>query len=158
MEETEIIIIGDSNLTMARHIPKKAEVHAFPGMLLQHASAVLNKLPRPSKTKVVLAVGINHRDWVWEDLEPEIEVLHRNLADAQAEIYIAGVPLHSKLNQEQRAVLTKLNNKMKEWQGGNYVSPILAEEVEVSSTDRYRIHHTQDTTDKVMKSFFDFLV
>jgi hypothetical protein len=158
MENTDTIIIGDSNLTMASQIPENVEVHAFPGMLFQHATAVLNKLPkRNNKIKVILAVGINHRDWSWEDLEPEMEGLHRTLTDVNADIYLAGVPLHNKLNTEQRGILTRLNNRMKEWQTGNFISPILAEDVEVSPTDRYRIHHTQETTNKVMQSFFDFL-
>jgi hypothetical protein len=159
METTKIIIIGDSNLTLARQIPENVEVHAFPGMLLQHATAVLRKLPRLNNPiKVIIAVGINHRDWSWEDLEPEMEDLHRTIGDFGGEIYLAGVPLNNKLNQDQRGTLTALNNKMKEWQEGHFISPILTEEVEVTPTDRYRIHHTQETTDKVMQSFYDFLV
>jgi hypothetical protein len=74
------------------------------------------------------------------------------------DIYLAGVPIHGSLNNSQREVLTALNNTMKDWTRGHFINPILTTEVEIVQGDRYRIHHTQETTDKVMQSFLDFLI
>lgn len=159
-ESTNTIVIGDSNLSLARKIPSDFEVHAFPGMHLQHATSVINKLPRGRERplRVILSVGINHRDWSKEDLEPEINALREVVDKAEAEIYLAGVPLHGSLNNSQKEILTTLNNNMKDWQRGHYINPILTSDVDIIPSDRYRIHHTQETTDRVMQSFIDFLV
>ena len=63
--DSRVLIIGDSNMSQAAHIPIPPdwEIHALVGAKFQHVLNVLQKfVPSPKLKYIIIAVGTNHRD------------------------------------------------------------------------------------------------
>jgi DNA-binding FrmR family transcriptional regulator len=157
-EETGTVIIGDSNLKLARNIPEGTEVHCFPGLHFSHAAAILNKLHTDSNPlRVVIAAGINHRDHSITELDTELKRLKGAVGESEHEILVMGVPSSHSHGEDLQRKINLINGRLRTTYQNRYIEPIGRDEVTVAEFDLYGIHHNQPTTDKVIESILRFL-
>lgn len=158
LEDTFALIIGDSNLKLAKAVPAGYETHVFPGLNLDHATILLTKLQKlTTPLKIAVSVGINNRDTPPMELDILIQKILTASTTGPHEVLMTGVPISGTQSREQDNNIKYLNDGLEKAFGEWYVGPIPQGEITISKADLYQIHHTQETTDKVMKSILSFL-
>jgi hypothetical protein len=154
--DTCVLVVGDSNLRHVRNIPPYWQVEALPGADLCDLMDGLTALAGNEKQfTVVLQAGINHRDKHDAEDETDIKKMLSAVRGNAAidEIFFNGVSIPQEIPESDAQRLVALNNFMK-LQVGNayYIEPIDRLEVQVSPTDRYKIHYDQDTVDRISQN------
>jgi len=154
-DETQVLVMGDSNLKKFTQIPRGWEVHCLPGAKLQHVNKALEDLlPRRSDKLSIVYVqaGINHRDQPTAAYRQQIEKLTRTNSQTSTHIAFVGVPTPTTLSRQQRDNIEALNEMMSSALIDQYVEPIRSQQVEIIKDDFYQIHHTAYTAKTVLSS------
>ena len=108
-----VVIIGDSNLSrIPPHTHIDIQIDSYPGAKFQHITQILDKNPPNTHTKiVVLSLGINHRENLFESVTGSLQALHRKTLEKypQATIYVPIINFSKHLAAPHQTLLTKLN-------------------------------------------------
>jgi len=150
---TKVIIIGGSNLRKMSSIPENWEVHCLPGAKLEHVNKALECLltTRSDKlTAVYIQAGINHRDEPLDVYAQQVDRLAELTSATRVHLAFVGVPRPPTLTDLQRRNIDALNGRMWEIFGLNYIPAISDDHVEILKDDKYRIHHTAFTCNRIM--------
>ena len=152
--DARVLIIGDSNMCQAAHIPilPDWEIHALVGAKFQHIFNVLQKFfpsPKLGKFFPIIAVGTNHRDhspMVYADI---VKTINEHLQSVGVKYAFVGVSAPSTVNTLQGENILKLNRMLKSVSGGKtYVRPLPSEEVVTIDG----IHHVRPVVTKVVET------
>jgi len=152
---TEIVVVGDSNLRRFSSIPEGWEMHCLPGGKLQHINNTLQELSLRCSDDLCLVyvqAGINHRDDTPEQLQLHVEQLQFLSEQAPFHIAVIGIPKPPSLTPEQRGNIDALNAMMSTAFQHKFVPPLSDEDVRILQNDTYKIHHNQYSCNKIMTS------
>jgi hypothetical protein len=149
------LILGDSNMRLARNIPDDWEIHAYPGAYLKHAANLLqpnkqpNKLPDSIKN-IVVAVGVNNRSWVYaRSTKPDLTRVGTRAKALGGRVHFLGIST-SGLSSDEDANIKQLNTDARSSFGRNFIHPLPTEQVIIAPSDP--IHHDQSTVDRIIDS------
>lgn len=150
---TEYVLIGDSNLRSATRLPPRWQVECLPGARLTHVAKALRRMQTSAgrHVNVVLQAGINHRAESTTDFQTEL----RHLLDEArgneciSRIFYAGISVSSTLPEADN--IRSINSLIVQAvQPDNYILPLDPSQVNVNVTDHSGIHHTPETTDRII--------
>src|ERR1700761_5297721 len=149
------LVLGDSNMRLARNIPDDWEIHVYPGAYLRHAVSLLQTTGLPDSIKnIVVAVGVNHRSMEYASTKLEFGRVR-----AQAKIlggkqlHFLGVSTSSGLSTTEAANIRQLNADAGSSFGNRkFIRPLPTEQVTIAPSDPFRIHHDHPTVDRVIES------
>ena len=150
--ETQILVISDSNMRLARNLPAQWEAHVFPGAYLSHAASLIDKLPRKNSLRaIVVMVGINNRGWKsQQDVRHDVLRI-ANVADKlRVPVHFTGISIPPELQPNETLTLKQLNLAAKEKFRHRYIGPLDTTEVSVNPSDKFKIHYDQATVDKIL--------
>jgi len=162
-EETSIVIIGDSNTKLMDKRFSNTQIETFPGANILSITNTLiqSKLESKDKTKVehiVISVGINDRE---EQNQSQLkENFHKLIKIAKEQgknIHFQGISFDpTKIPEEQQKNITFINSLAKEIPDlVHYIPEII--DIEVSPSDPYGIHFTQNTANKLVAYTYQHL-
>lgn len=149
---TEVLIVGDSNMRYARHLPSQWEVHVFPGAYLSHVATIIENLNPPNSLKsIVVAAGINNRTWkAAKDVRHDVHKIHNVTERVGVAIHFLGISMPPQLPSGELQQLRDLNKAAKDRFKQRYIEPV--SKVSVSPTDLFRIHYDQVTVDRIIEN------
>lgn len=152
-DSTKVLVIGDSNLKQVTKVPDNWEIHCFPGAKFSHVSRLFDRFYCPNSVEhIVLQVGINHRDDASDRPKMELcEVESKLQGLNEVSVAYVGVSTAASLDPRQVKIITKLNQLMSKGSFA-YIPPLQQDLVDISPTDPYGIHHTAETTARVIDS------
>jgi hypothetical protein len=153
--ETTTVIIGDSNVRRITNIPSNWEVHCLSGAKLCHVAGAISRLESEDQVDVIIQAGINHREKHDEvtlsDIDDVAEELFRHQKIRSA--YVVGVSIPRSLPQDHIDNLRLLNRALKTRCDQDclfYLDGVDEEAVYINPTDKWGIHYTAATADKLM--------
>lgn len=159
-DDTEVAVVGDSNLRPVTRIPPKWQVFSLAGARLTHVGGAIRRLKRdPSKPiTVVIQAGINHRLDDATRMQIDLDELRRDIASNNAvqDFYIAGLSTPVGLPKDEASNVNAFNSLAVALYGEEkYIEQIDARQVRISMNDRYGIHHTTETANEVVESMYN---
>jgi len=149
------VIMADSNFRPARNIPGDWEVHVFPGANIAHATKMLDATKFPDSVKnVVVAVGINNKSGKFDmSTKPELDKLWTATKKwgPRIKMHFLGI---STSNQSPTTTenIKKINEFAKQHWERNFIPSLPENQVTISPSDPFRIHHDIETVDRVINS------
>jgi hypothetical protein len=145
------LILGDSNMKLARNIPDDWEIHAYPGAYLSHAAILLQTKDLPESIKnIVVAVGVNNRSWKYTvSTKPDLTRVGTRAKALGGRVHFLGIST-SGLPSFQDTNIKQLNTDARSSFGRNYIHPLPTEQVIIAPSDP--IHHDQSTVDRIIDS------
>jgi len=152
-QQTQTVVIADSNFRMVKKLPADWEVHVYPGMSLIQArnlvasSSCLNT--NRALKNIIVSVGINNRGWSFNNVLPDINKLFISLERTDRAGYFVGVSIPPRIPETEKDVIRKLNDHAKQRFGSYFINELAPDEVSVCPKDKYKIHYDQDTLDKI---------
>lgn len=158
-DHTHSIIVGDSNLVQADKVPEGWEVHCMPGAHFRHVNEAVKSIPQEPTGKYVVFVqaGVNHRDRYDMTVKKEIHELVKTLTLNQGvrRVLHVGVSIPNSLSPEQKDNIDKINEEFRHClQEEHCIQPIPPNEVNIVMNDRYGIHHTPATIERILGPIF----
>lgn len=153
----DFVVIADSNLRQAASVPAPFEVFCMPGARLRHLVNVVKSFTpalRSTQAHVILQIGVNNRDDCSVELDDVIEELQDVLLDQPyiAQLFFIGVSYPADFENGQKERLDQLNDAMMLFVGLDYfVEPLPETEVEILPHDRWGIHHTPGTINRILE-------
>ena len=149
MSETNIIVIGDSNMRLATPPQNNWEIHCFPGANLAHVVDILKASKFPPQIKdIVITVGINHRNWDFKSsTSVEVRKILAILRDMNVRYHFAGVSTTDKLTTQEMKNIKDLNEDLQQRLRKYYIKPLPVEDTIVQHDN---IHHTEETVTKII--------
>ena len=154
---TEYVLIGDSNLRSATRTPPRWQVECLPGARLTHVAKALRRMQTSAgrHVNVVLQAGINHRAESTTDFQTELRHL---LDEARGNecinrVFYAGISTSATLPEADniRSINSLIVHAV---QPDNYILPLDPSQVNVNPTDHSGIHHTPETTDRIIAKLY----
>jgi hypothetical protein len=147
---TKMVIIGDSNMRLAKTRGTTAEVHAFPGAHLNHVYELLDETKfSESVTDIVIAVGINHKDWDFKSMIlPVLSKIAERAQTIDQRVHFLGVSTA----REPTPAIRDLNKAAKEKFESLFIAPLPVDQVSILPQDKYRIHHDTGTVNRILHS------
>ena len=150
---TKVLLIGDSNMKLARDLPKDWEIHALCGGRFHHVTTILRQLQLSSCLRcIIVQVGINHNEDLDEIRRDEAEDMLRELRRLEVRSLYVGVSIPSGLSNESTATLEALNTDMFKYFAASYVYELDPKEVKIDPADPYGVHYTGSTVDRIIDS------
>lgn len=154
------VIIADSNMREAESNDPTVDIQVYPGANLNHVAAMLRlaKFP-PSVKEVVIAAGINNRDWSSKGIQSSLSMVHSALARTQLSGHFVGVSISETagLTTEQISNIKLLNDTARSRFKQNYIPALEPNLVQIREGDFYNIHHTKTTLDLIVQSIINHL-
>lgn len=151
-----VLLIGDSNCRLMRDIPAHWELHSYPGAKLIHVEDLMNTATLSSNlTDIVILVGINHRSHHFKNsTRPYFKKAFLAIKKRNIMGHFVGVSVDaSRLDPIDYNNVLALNEFALNRLTAKYYVPALPHrQVIISSFDRDRIHHNQETVDKIRDS------
>jgi len=150
------LIIGDSNMRMAKTVPAGWQLVVLPGAKCRHVIEMVERTCRSDQRRVetiYLQVGINHRDDVGL-AEAEFRETFRQLRKIAVKVRYVGISYDRRLPGRVRDHIQDMNRMWRNISDG-YVYPLEYRDVRIQD-DRFGIHHDRDTVQRVMGSIIDF--
>ena len=148
-QNTKVVILGDSNMRLARNLPNGWEAHVYPGAHLNNMATIIQKMEKPdSLTTVVVAAGINNRTWQVDNIRHDIYKVSNVASNRNLTCHFVGVSIPPKITEDEKSHLRSLNKIASERFRHRYINSV--SEVSVSPTDRYKIHYDQNTVDQII--------
>src|ERR1041384_3656812 len=144
------IIIADSNMRPATHIPDDTELHVYPGAYFKDIHTMISKTDFPSSVKeIVIAAGINHRSWNFAaSTKPELGKLQHAILNKNKKGYFVGISVSQNLSPQEKANIDNINQAARS--KFSYIQPIPSNQVIISNTDTLdKIHHDLNTVNKI---------
>lgn len=145
------VLLTDSNFRLAANIviPDDWEVHVFPGCALIHTSKLLKTAEIPTCVKnIVLAVGINNRGWNYtKSVKPDWNKMLTQSRLMKATVHFLGISTTSPCE-----TIKTINEEGRKQFGGKFIPALPEDQVTISPTDPYRIHHDKVTVGKIIDS------
>jgi hypothetical protein len=146
------VLITDSNFRLASHdipIPDDWEIHVYPGSYFAHTANILKTATIPDCVKdVILAVGINHKNWKFETSTKRD--LNKMVAEANRmnpNVHFLGVSTVD-LPESIKAI----NESTRKTFGNHFIPALSKDQVTISPIDPFNIHHNKVTVEKIIKS------
>jgi hypothetical protein len=151
--DTEAIVIGDSNLRNVTRIPPHWQINSLAGARIPHVTGAISRMSgRLKQVDVIIQAGINHRHGIDSDTEQElldlIEILRSNEAVRRFRFMAISIPATLPANEIENIRL--LNRLMLDLYPEGYVGPLDDDDVHINPVDRYGIHHTSATADRII--------
>lgn len=150
----EVIILADSNFRPARNIPSNWQIHVYPGAFLGDVAKLLEKSSLPDSVKqLVVAVGINHKRWSFNaSTKPHLYKVTAAAEQHHRRIHFLGVSTNG-LPATEELNIGLLNDEARRRVGdSNFIRPLPNNQVTISDSDPYQIHHTADTVDRIIQT------
>lgn len=149
-----VVIVADSNFRLCQCLDSDYEVHVFPGANLSHASRILNSAVFSDTTQhVVIAIGINHRDWEFDvSTMPELRKTTNQADKMTQKVHFLGVSVATLPTARGMDNTRKLNAAAKEKFGRHFIAPIPPGQVSINPGDSYGIHHDAETVGRIFSS------
>lgn len=145
------VLLTDSNFRLAANIviPDDWEVHVFPGCALIHTSKLLRSAEIPTCVKnIVLAVGINNRGWNYaKSVKPDWNKMLTQSRQMKAAVHFLGI---STVNPCE--TIKTINDEARKQFGGKFIPALPEDQVTISPSDPYKIHHDKVTVGKIIDS------
>lgn len=156
----DTLIIGDSNLKSAKHVPPGCEIHCFPGVKLQHAVSAIQRLRVDRQYDIVIQVGINHRFDTMETITHQINelaTLHRDSPSVRR-LFAVQLSVAETLPAQQLRNVEAFNLKLLSVLGPERcIYPLHPKSIFINKTDIHGIHHTIPTIRRITTSISNFL-
>ena len=146
------LFVGDSNLSrIPSFTDPDIQVDSYPGATFHHITAILKKLqPQTDTQHVILSFGLNNclseheQTTILKQLQQMVKTGHTTFPNAT--IYIPVINFSNRLNRQQQALLTTLNNTItSKYTFLAEINPFLFQ------TAKDNIHWTADTADMLFK-------
>lgn len=158
-ENTNILIVADSNLKLSTVYKPGCEIHSFSGGNLNNITQVLKRLPTNNKIKqVITVVGLNNRSDNTDKIKTEID----NLKDALQrfnDYYFTGISFGPYLEPKQVETLSMLNSYAELVFGDlHFIKNIPHSLINLVPGDQWGIHHDSETANLVLEEIFHFLL
>jgi hypothetical protein len=153
-ERTKVLVIGDSNLRNANgaEVPEDWEIHCFPGGRFKHVAAVTRDMPIPPVLeRVIVQVGINHRDEHKDVTSQEIGLMERALGRIADKVSVVGISVSNSLDSAAKLTVRRINQSLA-YAFPIFIKPLKEDEVVISITDDHGIHHDGATVTRIMSS------
>lgn len=155
--QTRTVVIADSNMkhVQEQHIPHDWQLAVIPGAKFSHIITSLDSLPTDRNLTIVMAAGINHRDWDFESkTASEVDKLQRHIATHGKNLFAVGVAFNKDLPVEETTNLTLINEQLHQHFAENYIPALSPREVKTGADG---IHYTEDTCNKIWASITEHL-
>ena len=155
----KLIVLADSNFRSVSRVPDEMEIHCMPGASLQHAAMALRRLKSTTPLSIGIQLGINNRFDTEEQIDDQIKQLSSALdsLDCLGEVFAVGVSLPASLPVDAREALLYFNEQMVLTFGPeHWVSPLDTKEVRIRVDDKFGIHYTSETADKIVNNLDQF--
>lgn len=144
---THTVILGDSNLRNVKDesIPPGFQVDIIPGAHISHITNIATKIPE--EMDVIIAVGINHRSWNFEQRTlGEINQLHEACTKRGSKLHAMGISINPELPENEIANLTEINKHLFKLFGNRYIFPLSPKEIRTYTDE---VHYDARTTQKI---------
>jgi hypothetical protein len=145
------VIIADSNFRLAKDIPLPDdwEVHVYPGNNFLHTTNLLKTATIPNCVKnIVLAVGINNKGWNFTiSSKPDWNKMLSEAKKVKPAVHFLGV---STVNPSES--IKTINQEGKKNFGAKFITALPEDQVTVSPSDPFKIHHDRVTVEKIINS------
>jgi hypothetical protein len=156
-DDTQFVMVGDSNLRAITQVPPRWQVHSLPGAHINHVARVLGSLRTTANRRVdvIIQAGINNRNESLDNNKFEIDfLLHEARGnDNINRIFYSGVSYSNAL--PEAICVRDLNKQIVTAVGHDgYILPLDPKEVKINPTDHYGIHYTPETADRIMASAY----
>ena len=156
----DTVLIGDSNLRGFRYckLPSNWQVFGIAGLRLEHTANLFKRAKGQKPLNIILAIGINNREPNFQAYTAtHIETMTQNLQKyfPSSRKILVGISARD-LPRKIMDNIEMINNKLESIFGTNYVKPLPTSDITILQ-DRYRIHHNQVTTDRVLRSIISSL-
>ena len=150
--EVSVLILGDSNLRLARDLPTDWEVHVFPGCDLNNAAMILSKLQITKDLKhIITCVGINNKSEPLSNVKLEINKLFNGSNKFKGiQGHFLGVGIPDSIQGVERQNLEGLNKLGSSKFSLNYIDPLPCRDINIIPNDKYKIHYDQFTVDSTI--------
>jgi hypothetical protein len=153
---TDTLILGTSNLNRIARKPRRdMEIHSYPGGRFEHMANMLEKTPvQDGPRRVIIAMGIN--DSTNRVPLQKVEAMVQKTAALakqkfpHSEVYLAGINHSDNLNETALHRTSELNSIIQKLRGVHSLSNIPPSTVQIDPKDRYGVHWTPDTAQKVL--------
>ena len=151
--KTDVLVIGDSNLRDAPHVPCDWKIHSFPGSRMSHVTKLVETLQVDAHLSTVICqVGINHRDDQPSRIDSDLKETVAKLQSTGLKVIMAGVPMPESLDTRREQAINGLNARLADGPF-RYIDPVPRHLVVLRPDDwRFAIHHTEDTVELVVDS------
>ena len=151
------MIIADSNLRRARHIPPHWEVQVYPGAHIHDTVKLIESIDLSTKNelqRVVIQVGINNRS---ERVPARVVESIIRCARAKGIVPVfVGVAVSPGLRRHEMENLRDLNRMLND-SASHFIHPLDEDDVHIDQNDRHGIHHNQATVDRVIESVVNYV-
>ena len=145
------VLLTDSNFRLAQHIPipDDWEIHVYPGCAFSHVARMLRLANIPSCVEnIVLAVGINHRNWKFDaSVKPDWNKMLVQTRSLEPAVHFLGV---SAVSPDE--TLKTINEEGRKHFGKKFIPALPENQVTISPTDHFKIHHDKATVEKIINS------
>jgi len=123
-------------------------------MIFKNAIAVVGWFQPPTTLEnIIIAVGINHRGLSFtKTTQTDMNKLQRVLEiHSTKNSFMTGVSTGSNLTTEEALKIKLINDKIKTDYGKRFILPLASSQGNIAKSDiLHKIHHTQETVDKVI--------
>jgi len=158
---TTTVILADSNGSAFAdvNVPDKYQVFSFSGMNLKHAARLLTTSDQQLRHthNIVMAVGINDRD-ATDDTEimSDLKAINDWGHHHQKRIVFTAIPISPKLNGNTSRTVSHINELARDIFEDNFIPSVDTSEF-VLRPDKFGIHYTSSTADKVLSVIINHL-
>lgn len=152
-QNTSCVIIADSNSRCIdqNQIPEDTQLEVFPGMRFEHATKILNTLPRTIYlNRIIFSCGINNRsmdyfyDGTYMDMDELEEVL---LTTRPEEVHFIGIQKNDNWQPKDRENIGEINQRLSHgFAHSAYIEPLPDQDVDFRRDGH---HYTSSTTENI---------
>ena len=153
----QTLVIGDSNLKLARHLPSDWQVISFPGLKFEEKLYLLLGLSTGNlPPNIIIAVGMNNRDDPFEKctkptMDHILTKLLKNLQPSPTRIFAVGVSAPHMEPFVDRNI-RRINEHLAHTFADRFIQPLKSDEIKM--TGGTGIHYNQVTVDKIINSIY----
>lgn len=150
---TRLLIIGDSNLKLAKTRDSHVEIHSFSGARLSHINDILSMSTLGDSVKdIVVATGINNRTGD-NNFPLDFKKMKEITSKMKQTVHFVGVS--QKLSEAKEIDnIRRLNKEAYDTFGDRYITPLAPGYIDIIRTDHFRIHHEVGTVNRILDSIF----
>jgi len=146
------VLVTDSNFRLASHdipIPDDWEIHVYPGNNFANTTHILKTATIPDCVKnVILAVGINHRDWKFvTSTKPDWYKMVAEAKRLKTTVHFLGVS-----TVDLPETIKAINQSGMKSFGDKFIPALPEDQVTISPIDPSNIHHNKETVEKIINS------
>jgi len=150
--ETEVLLVGDSNLRLFTPPPGGWQVACIPGLNLAQLATILKSTVKPPNLKhIIVSAGINDRDS--SDTSSLVECLKVGRSPFRT-IHFQSIVFSRDLDLRQTNNLTRLNKVARDL---DFVRTISSHSIKPKFKDQFQIHYDKNTAMQIFENMISHI-